>query len=117
MPVICVDNPFTTRIQRRYYCTFCYEELVRRAAQDVPALENGATDEQNVQQVKVLLGVDPGRVERKSSTPVMDLNLDIKVAWPAALLNDRVPFAHFYPRGKALEAHKAAVHCWLYGDD
>lgn len=114
--MVCVDNPFTTRITRRYYCRFCYEVLADRAAAHVPGLKDSATEAQTVHRVKVLLGIDPGRVE-VSETPVTDLSLDIQVAWPAELVDARNPFARFYPQGRALEDHIVAARKWMGQDD
>lgn len=90
---------------------------MRHASPSVPELQDGATEAQDIQTVKVLLGVDPGRVEEGSDTPVKDMSLDVKIAWPAEFIDGRVPFARFYPRGKELKAHRAAARQWMGQDD
>ena len=89
---------------------------MRWASPHVPDLQSCATEDQRVQEVKVLLGVDPGRIE-EGETPIKDLALDMKVAWPAEYLTNRVPFACFYPTGEELQAHLEEARKWMGHDD
>jgi hypothetical protein len=98
MPVVCVDNPLTMKIVRRYYCMPCYNALIEAAQTEIPNLMK-MTGVQSAHVLSTLLGVVKPTVETKVSADRM-LQIDVELYFPEEFVLNRVPFERFYERAR-----------------
>lgn len=116
MPVVCVDNPLSHKIVRRYYCIKCYRALERAARKKIPEL-TGADAKAAAHRLAVLLGTEsgtepiPGRTLKKREKPLTgadetfdlverDVSVDVELNFPAECVLNRVPFEMFYEEAR-----------------
>ena len=102
--VIRVHSPHTSRIAQRYYCLYCWDYLVERASAEIPDLVQ-RTDEQAAQHIGMLLGIRTAPVDYPNRPMAERLHLDMAIKFPTSLLEGRVPFERWYPKGEELDAH------------
>ena len=88
-------------IGRGYYCPFIFEELKRRAAEEVPGLKNKAKE---AQQLAVLLGC------ATPDTTSEDQNQDLVVEVSVDLLTNGDLLRTFWPADKAELIRRCETH-------
>ena len=111
--------------ERGYYCTFCYDELRKRAAKVIPELDSDKTKRARSRQLGQLLGLRPVRSAPNEMIDSVDENearltpdlLEIQVDQEHVLVTNGDLFKIFYPEGDDLQRHKNEARKFLYGQE
>ena len=96
MPVVCVYNPLSHTVVRRYYCMTCFRALRRVALRAIPTLTESAKDYQAGKQLAVLLGIEKDVKQELGEF----IDEDIELHFPVEHVLNRVPFEKFYEEAR-----------------